>query len=417
MFLKNKIIYLVLVILASFVLFSACGEAGSEVIPQEEEKIDNNISVDIDEEDEIVTNETETITYDESDVESIDVNGVMEVHFIDVGQGDATLFLGPDFTILVDAGRHERNDVVPYLKNHGVSNIDLLIGTHPHADHIGQMDKVIENFDVAEVWMSGDEHTSQTFERVLDAILASEAEYYEPRAGETFHFNSALVEVLHPEMLTGDLNDGSVSLRFVYGDVKFILTGDVEHSERDIINRGYDLEADFFQLGHHGSSTSNTQAFLDAIKPDVAIYSAGANNSYGHPHVEVVNRLKNMDILLYGTDIHGSIIVKTDGQSYTIHTERNGTIQADHNDNEQGESKQDNVEETRRSNNSSTVDCIDINNASLEQLTAITHIGDARAAELIELRPFQSINKLTRITGIGSGRLNDIKEEGLACVN
>ncbi|MBU9721479.1 MBL fold metallo-hydrolase [Bacillus alkalicola] len=341
----------------------------------------------------------------------------MEVHFIDVGQGDATLFLGPDFTILVDAGRHERNDVVPYLKNHGVSNIDLLIGTHPHADHIGQMDKVIENFDVAEVWMSGDEHTSQTFERVLDAILASEAEYYEPRAGETFHFNSALVEVLHPEMLTGDLNDGSVSLRFVYGDVKFILTGDVEHSERDIINRGYDLEADFFQLGHHGSSTSNTQAFLDAIKPDVAIYSAGANNSYGHPHVEVVNRLKNMDILLYGTDIHGSIIVKTDGQSYTIHTERNGTIQADHNDNEQGESKQDNVEETRRSNNSSTVDCIDINNASLEQLTAITHIGDARAAELIELRPFQSINKLTRITGIGSGRLNDIKEEGLACVN
>jgi competence protein ComEC len=108
------------------------------------------------------------------------------VHFIDVGQGDATLFAGPDFTILVDAGRHDRNDVVPYLQSVGVESIDLLVGTHPHADHIGQFPEVLNAFPVNEVWMSGDSHTTRTFERALDAILASDTGYHEPRAGEVY---------------------------------------------------------------------------------------------------------------------------------------------------------------------------------------------------------------------------------------
>jgi competence protein ComEC len=101
-----------------------------------------------------------------------------------VGQGDSTLLAGPDFTILIDAGRHDRNDVVPHLEQIGISAIDLLVGTYPHADHIGQFPQVLQRFPVTEVWMSGDSHTSLTFERALDAILASGAAYHEPRAHE-----------------------------------------------------------------------------------------------------------------------------------------------------------------------------------------------------------------------------------------
>ncbi|CAN5839028.1 hypothetical protein BH23ACT5_BH23ACT5_21190 [soil metagenome] len=126
------------------------------------------------------------------------------VYFFDVGQGDATLLAGPDFTILIDAGRHDRSDVVSHLQRSGVEAIDLLVGTHPHADHIGQIPDVLAAFPVTEVWMSGDSHTTQIFERTLDAIADSDAGYHEPRAGESLSIGSALVEVVNPTSPTGD---------------------------------------------------------------------------------------------------------------------------------------------------------------------------------------------------------------------
>ncbi|MFA9560665.1 MBL fold metallo-hydrolase [Evansella sp. AB-rgal1] len=340
------------------------------------------------------------------------VKGDMEVHYIDVGQGKATLLKGPSFTILFDAGRHDRNDVVPYLQKLDIKMIDLLVGTHPHADHIGQIDSVMDNFIVKEVWMSGDEHTSQTFERVLDSILASDADYHEPRAGETYTIGSAIIEVINPERLTGNFHEGSISVRIVYGNIAFLFTGDAEHqTERAMINRGHELKANIFHLGHHGSSTSNTKEFLDKVNPEITIYSAGENNSYGHPHVEVVTEITNRNVPIYGTDIHGTIIVKTDGKSYSVYTEKTGTVAVNdrQEDNNRGKNEADQP--------SSTNNCVDINSASKELLTTIIHIGDARAEELIKSRPFQSINGLTSINGIGSARLNDIKDQGLACLN
>src|SRR5690606_12325294 len=114
--------------------------------------------------------------------------GLLTVHFIDVDQGDATLIQADDVVILIDAGRHDRSDVVPYLRSIGIKSIDLLVGTHPHADHIGQFPEVLRAFPVKEVWLSGDVHTSRTFERAIDAILESDAGYHEPRAGERFQF-------------------------------------------------------------------------------------------------------------------------------------------------------------------------------------------------------------------------------------
>ncbi|MDG5787145.1 MBL fold metallo-hydrolase [Evansella sp. AB-P1] len=406
------------ILFAFFLLVSGCGQGESNQLLNvsedelvEEETSSNTNTEENDEKDTEANNSNNEI---EEEVNPPNLSGELEVHFMDVGQGDATLLKGPDFTILIDAGRHDRNDVVPYLQNQNVSTIDLLIGTHPHADHIGQMDKVIQAFDVKEVWMSGDEHTTQTFERVLDAILASDADYHEPRAGESYTFGSIKIEVVNPDRLTGDFHEGSISVRAAFGDVSFLFTGDAEHqTERAMIDGGHHLKAEIFQLGHHGSSTSNTEAFLNAVNPEITIYSAGEDNSYGHPHSEVVERINNLGIPLYGTDVHGRVLVRTDGSSYSVHTEKSGAIvideqsQDDNNEPAQNDSK----EEAPQSNG-----CIDINHVSRDQLMEIIHIGETRADELIRLRPFQSINGLTRINGIGDGRLNDIKNEGLACV-
>lgn len=241
------------------------------------------------------------------------------VYYLDVGQGDATLFVGPDFTILIDAGRHDRNDLVPYLESLGVKQLDLIVGTHPHADHIGQISQIIDNLEVQEVWLSGDIHTTKTFERMLDSILTKEISYHEPRTGEQFELGSLSLEILNPTHLTGDFHEGGIALRATYGEVSFLFTGDIEkQTEEAMLNRGEPVQATIFQLGHHGSSTSNTEEFLKSVKPDLVIYSAEKGNSYGHPHREVLELLEELEIPVYGTDNHGTIRVVTDGKEYSL---------------------------------------------------------------------------------------------------
>lgn len=250
-------------------------------------------------------------------------DGDLHVHFIDIGQGDATLLQGPDFTILIDAGRHDRADVVPYLQAAGVTRLDLLIGTHPHADHIGQFPEVLAAFPVTEVWLSGFEHPTRTFERALDAILASEASYREPRAGEVHRIGSARLLVLNPAELGDDLHDSNIAVHIKYGDVAFVFTGDAETAtELAIASRGHNIGADVLHLGHHGSATSTSDALLDAVRPAVAVYSAGIDNSYGHPHREPLARLATRGITVYGTDRDGTIVITTDGKEYSVTTEK-----------------------------------------------------------------------------------------------
>src|SRR5690606_9772040 len=146
-----------------------------------------------------------------------------------------------------------------------------------------------------------------TFERVLDAIAASGADYHEPRAGEVYAVGSAHIEVVHPANLSGDLNNDSVGVRIRYGQGAFLFTGDAERQwEAEMLVRGHDLRAQVLQVGHHGANTSSTQAFLNAVQPEVAIWSAGTGNSYGHPHGEIIGRLAQMDIATYGTAEYGT---------------------------------------------------------------------------------------------------------------
>ncbi|QKS72551.1 MBL fold metallo-hydrolase [Paenalkalicoccus suaedae] len=349
--------------------------------------------------------------------------GSLSVHFIDVGQADATLFEFDEATILFDTGDYSRNDVVNYLHANDIEEIDILIGSHPHADHIGQMDTILNEFDVSEVWMSGATATSQTFERVLDAIETTGVDYYEPRAGDIFDVGPLVVEIVHPVSALNDLNDDSISATFTYGDITFLLTGDAEqNAEQMMVNSGYDISADVLQLGHHGSNTSTTEGFLSAVSPSIAIVSAGENNSYGHPHEEVVTRVEQAGIDLYGTHVHGTVIVETDGQEMNVLTSADGTVSPSSSGGSSGGATPaddpDPVEEEpveEPATDLTPSGCIDINSASFDELQGIIHIGPERAEELISLRPFNSVDDLTRVNGIAAGRLGDIVAEGAAC--
>ncbi|WP_053074999.1 MBL fold metallo-hydrolase [Ornithinibacillus californiensis] len=349
----------------------------------------------------------------------------LQVHYIDVGQADATLLQYGEHNILFDVGDWRGNEVVNYLQSQGVTKLDLVIGSHPDADHIGQLDDVVNAMTVTEVWLSGNDSTSNTFQRGLEAVLESGANYHEPRSGDEFDIGPMNLKVLYPQSATGKSNEESISVLFTYGNVKFLFTGDADtNAEKRMMNAGFTIDADILQLGHHGSSTSSDHSFVNAVSPDVAIYSAGADNSYGHPHREIVSLMNNAGIELYGTDVHGTIIVTTDGKDYSIKTKKDGTVTPKSSETNSGSSSSsgsgtnsDSGSSPNESNEQANSSCVNINTASFEEVQNIKHIGPERAQDLIELRPFSSVKDLTRIKGIGDARIRDIEAEGIACVN
>ncbi|MFD2044776.1 MBL fold metallo-hydrolase [Ornithinibacillus salinisoli] len=334
----------------------------------------------------------------------------LSAHYIDVGQADATLLQFENYNILFDTGDWRGNEVVTYLQSQNITSLDLVIVSHPDADHVGQLEDVIRAFEVGEVWMSGNESSSKTFQSAVDAVLNSSADYYEPRTGETFEIGNMDIEVVYPNKITGKSNEESISALFTYGDITFLFTGDADtHAEQNMIDSGINLDADVLQLGHHGSTTSSDPAFLEAVSPDIAIYSAGTDNSYGHPHAEVVSYIQDAGISLYGTDVHGTIIVQTDGKKYDILTKNDGTISP-----KTSESNLD-IEVTSKSTKNSS-SCVNVNTASVDEVQKVKHIGPARAEVLINNRPYSSIDGLQAINGIGPARIKDIIDEGVACV-
>ena len=243
------------------------------------------------------------------------------VHFIDVAQGDSILVQTPNgSTMLIDGGpRTAGQKVVSYLKKAGISSIDRIVATHAHEDHIGGLIDVLNNFTVKEVLDVGFPHTTQTYERFLTTIDQKDIKYSNPRAGDTIDLDpSVKISVLNPPgTLPADLNNQSIVLRLTYGTISLLLTGDAERPvEQGLSN----AQAQILKAGHHGSSTSTTPEFLKAVNPEIAIISCGKDNSYGHPHQEVLDRLMKANIKIYRTDVSGNIIVKTNGQSYSVST-------------------------------------------------------------------------------------------------
>jgi competence protein ComEC len=256
----------------------------------------------------------------ESESPQVDTSAKLKVHFIDVGQGDAILIQTPSKNVLIDGGERGTT-VVEYLKKQGIGNLDLVIGTHPHADHIGGLINVFETIPVKEVIDPCIIHTTKTFEDYLTLIDKKDIIFTEGRAGMTRDLgDGAALLIVHPSSpVSSHINDASIVVRVTFGQVSFLFTGDVEQSgEEEILKRGYDLKSTVLKVGHHGSNTSTTLSFLNAISPEAAVIMVGKANRYGHPHEETLVRLINAKIDIYRTDIHGTLVITSDGQTFEV---------------------------------------------------------------------------------------------------
>ena len=253
------------------------------------------------------------------DTEVTDV-GNLEVHFIDVGQGDCTLIISDGHSLLIDAGDNSKGTAIQsYLTKQGIEKLDYVIGTHPDEDHIGGLDVILYKFDCETVIMPDYAKGTRSYDDVIQIVKNKNYKITYPVVGETYILGSATFTIIAPNSNYGNnANDYSVGMMLQHGNNKFVFTGDAEEvSEADILKNGIDISANVFKVSHHGSKTSSTQAFLNAIDPEYAVISCGEGNGYGHPHAQTLNTLRAMDVQVFRTDEQGSIIADSDGQTIT----------------------------------------------------------------------------------------------------
>lgn len=246
----------------------------------------------------------------------------LTVHFIDVGQGDAILIEADDAVILVDGGEASAN-VEDYLQAQGIQDIDLMVATHPHADHIGGLIDVLRLYDVHEIWTNGDTSDSQTYGNFALALAQEQADganLREVSRGHLTEFDGLDIAVLHPPSLTDDTNADSLVLRVTCGIVDILLTGDatVDSEATMLAEAGLLTDVEVLKVGHHGSHTSTSDEFLDEVTPEDAVISVGADNTYGHPHQETLDRLATHGLTTYRTDQHGTVILTSDCNTHSI---------------------------------------------------------------------------------------------------
>lgn len=253
----------------------------------------------------------------------------MQVHFIDVGQGDSILIESPSGkTMLIDGGvKGAGQQIVSYLKELGINKLDIVVATHPDADHIGGLIPVLDNMTIEQFYDSGKVHTSQTFEEMLTRIDEKNIPYQVPKIGDDIEFDKDVnVKVLNANDQVTDNNDASIVLKMTYGNVSFLLTGDAGVAlEKEMLQ--YDVKATVLKAGHHGSNTSSSEEFIQAVKPEVTILSYGEDNKYGHPHAEIVDRLQAIGSKIYATADLGTITVSTDGVTYTVNGKENSSVE------------------------------------------------------------------------------------------
>ena len=308
--------------------------------------------------------------------------GKLEVHFIDVGQGDSILIKTPEKNILIDGG-DRGNTAVNYLKNQGVSSLDLVIGTHPHADHIGGLINVMQVIPVKEIIDPGVLHTTITFEDYLDIIDEKNIKYTEGRAGmERDLGGGATMQIIHPTSPSSDhLNNASIVCRITFGEISFMFTGDAEReAESQILKKGHELKSDILKVGHHGSSTSTTSSFLNAVSPSTAVILCGQGNQYGHPHEETLSKLTAAGVDIYRTDKHGTTVITTDGVTYDVNMEPyNYTAQK-----QETPAPEADIEGkylgSRKSDKYHYPNCLSVNNINPENLISFGSVAEAKAA-------------------------------------
>ena len=245
-----------------------------------------------------------------------------KVHFIDVGQADSIYIdLPDDNDILIDGGNvGDGSAVVNYLKSQGVDDIELMIATHPHEDHIGGLPAVLEAFNVEQIIDSGKTATSNIY-NTYSAAAKAEGSIRVPDARQNFTWGNVALQILTGNETWQDVNDYSVVTRLDCGNIEFLFTGDAETPVENILSG--DISAEILKVGHHGSTSSSSSAFLNKVNPEVAIISVGTGNTYGHPAATTLSKLQGAGATVYRTDLNGHIVVTTDGDTYSVSTAKN----------------------------------------------------------------------------------------------
>lgn len=255
--------------------------------------------------------------------------GELQVHFIDVGQGDCIYIAAGGQNMLIDCGEADESArAVAYLQDMGIRQLDYVVGTHPHSDHMGGMDRIIEEFGIGEFIIphldDEDIPTTSYFLRFLDAAESHGVKLTEAVTGSEFTVGDAHCEIVAPNSKKyEDINNYSVGIVLRHGSESFIFTGDAEGvAEQEMLGGGRLGKMNVYKVGHHGSSSSSTAAFLNVIRPDTAVISCGAGNAYGHPTDSVIRRLSAYTDNIYRTDLCGSIVITSDGSSLNVTAER-----------------------------------------------------------------------------------------------
>jgi len=252
-----------------------------------------------------------------------DSAGLLQVHFLDMGQADCILVQAPSGkNMLIDAGNNDdAAKILAYLRERNIRKLDVVVGTHPHEDHIGSMDQVINTFEVGQVVMPNATHTTRTFKDVLTAIKNKGLKITTAKPEITLDLGTGInATVVAPRSAKyKDLNNYSVVIHLTYGSTSFLFTGDAEAlSESEMLKAGTGLKSTVLKVGHHGSRTSSTQAFLDKVKPQYAVIMCGQDNDYGYPHRETLQKLAALDTQIFRTDLNGTIIATSDGTAVTF---------------------------------------------------------------------------------------------------
>ena len=261
----------------------------------------------------------EAVTLPAKGTEEAQETEPLEIHYIDVGQGSATLLKSGSHAMLIDTGDSDQGTKIQlYLKKQGVGNLDYLVLTHPDADHIGGAPVIITKLGIGQLFLSNYKKDNKTTQKVTDAMQYKGLTASDYQVGDTFALGNASFTILAPVKEYADSNNASIALMVQNGNNRFLFTGDCEaEAEADMVASQADLHADVYLAGHHGSDTASSQAFMDAVSPAYAVISCGEGNSYGHPHAEVLNRFRSMGIQVFRTDEQGSVVAESDGTGIT----------------------------------------------------------------------------------------------------
>lgn len=252
-------------------------------------------------------------------------SGQLKVIFLDVGQGNAQLIQYNGKNLLIDGGNNNKEKVIfNYLKHYKVKKIDVLVGSHPDADHIGTLSEIVDAYDIGEVYLPKATNNTRTYEELLTSIKKKGLKIKTAKSGVTIDIDEKLkVEMMAPIGTYEDTNDMSAVVKITYGKEAFLFPGDAEYdSEKDMIKSGADLASTVLAVGHHGSNSSTNLNYLKKVHPDYAVIQVGADNKYGHPTEKTLKKLEDQKIKVLRTDKNGTITFTTDGHTINVSSEK-----------------------------------------------------------------------------------------------